>query len=146
MNKQIIRMSVVAMFLLVVGVTSTRAQNAGTVSVSVPFAFTFANKTLPAGEYYVRRTVRDEAIEIRSNDNSQTAYVRTHTVNSREIQPVSKLVFKRYGQEYFLSQVWMSGRSSGAELLTTKQERSLQREFARRATKTETIAINGKSN
>lgn len=145
MNKQLTRMILLAMFFLV-GVTSSRAQNAGAVSVNVPFAFSVANKTLPAGEYYVRRNVKGEVIEIRSNDSSQALYVRTHTVNSREIQADSKLIFKRYGQEYFLSQVWMSGRSTGGELSKTKREQSLARDFARSATNTETIAINGKPN
>jgi hypothetical protein len=37
-----------------------------------------------------------------------------HTLPGREIQPKSKLVFNRYGDQYFLSEVWIAGRSEGA--------------------------------
>ncbi len=38
------------------------------------------------------------------------------------------LVFHRYGNTYFLSQVWMAGSSVGREMRKTRQERAIERE------------------
>jgi len=38
-------------------------------------------------------------------------------------------VFHRYGNTYFLSQIWMAGESTGRELLKTREERALEREL-----------------
>ena len=53
----------------------------------------------------------------------------------------TKLVFNRYGDQFFLSQVWMAGRTDGQELIKTRRERLLQREIARGSGKPETISI-----
>ena len=148
MKKQVITMIALTMFLVTLSVTSVRAQNAGTMSVNIPFDFAVANKTLPAGEYYVRRSIEGARVvlHIRRSDSSQSIYLPVHAVNETGIQAESKLVFNKYGDQYFLSRLWISGRSSGEELARTSRERRLQSEMAKRSTKPETIAINGKLN
>ena len=148
MKKQMITTIGLAMFFVTLSTTSVRAQNAGTVSVNIPFDFAVASKTLPAGEYYVRRNVQggQVSIQIRSTDNARSVFLPSHTVTGTDIQAESKLVFNRYGDQYFLSQLWISGRSTAEELARTSRERRLQSEMAKRSTKPETIAINGKLN
>ena len=82
---------------------------------------------------------------IRARDGKGGAYLQTMSVQTEENQTQTKVVFKRYGDEYFLSQVWISGRSTGRELRKSRQERALERELAARAVKPETIAIAGKA-
>jgi hypothetical protein len=141
-------MMVVTMFLVVIGVTSTRAQNAGAMAVNIPFEFAAGSKTLPAGEYYVRRNIEGArvVIQIRSIDGSRSLNLPIHAVTGTDIQPESKLVFNKYGDHYFLSQVWISGRSNGEKAARTSREVMLQRELSRRSTKPEKVAINGKLN
>jgi hypothetical protein len=43
--------------------------------------------------------------------------------------PEARLVFHRYGNTYFLSQVWMAGSSVGRELRKMRQERAIEREL-----------------
>jgi len=148
MKRQVITMIGLGMFFLTLSATTLHAQNAGTISVNIPFGFAVDNKTLPAGDYYVRRSIEGArvVVQIRSTDNLRTVYVPIHPVSATEIQTDSKLVFNKYGDQYFLSQLWMSGRSNGEELARTSRERTLQREMAKHSTKPETIAINGKLN
>ena len=81
-------------------------------------------------------------LQIRSKDNSQNVYLPTaHTVKTPGTQGDSKLVFNRYGDQFFLSQVWIAGLTDGQELTKTGRERLLQREMARGSGKPEMISI-----
>jgi hypothetical protein len=51
------------------------------------------------------------------------------------------LVFNRHGDQYFLSQIWEAGDSAGRELMTSREERQLERELAKSAGRREKIAI-----
>ena len=62
-----------------------------------------------------------------------------------DIQNQSKLVFNRYGSQYFLSQVWIAGHRDGEQLRKTGQERGLQRELAKLGSKPEVITIASRS-
>ena len=148
MKKQLITTVAVALFLATLTVASVRAQNAGNMAVTIPFDFAVSSKTLPAGEYYVRRTIEGPRIVMRisTKDNAQSVYFSTRPAQGRDIQAESKLVFNKYGDQYFLSQVWISGRSYGDELVKNRRERLLQREMAKSKAKVEAIAIAGRSN
>lgn len=148
MKKQMITLMAVATLAMTLTVMSVHAQNAGNLSVTIPFEFAAGGKTLPAGEYYVRRNFDNARLVMRieSKDGSLSLYLPTHGAQSVEIQPESKLVFNKYGGHCFLSQVWVAGRSTGAELNKTSRERSLQREIAGRTGQPETISIAAKAN
>ena len=148
MKKQMISTIAVAIVFAILSIASVRAQNAGTVSVHIPFDFAVANRTLPAGDYYVRRTIQraQVGVEIVNKDRSQTQHFTVLSVHGTDIQEGSRLVFNKYGDEYFLSQVWIAGRSNGEELAKTGRERLLQREIAARSIKSERIAVAGKVN
>jgi frataxin-like iron-binding protein CyaY len=146
MKKKMITFLAVAMFAMTLAVASVHAQNAGSLSVTVPFQFAAAGKTLPAGDYYVHRTLDGARVIVRieSKDGSISVYTQTHGVQTRQIQDESKLVFNKYGEQFYLSQVWAAGRSTGEELTRTSQERVLRHETAKFG-KPETIMIAAKS-
>ena len=143
MKKQAITVIAVAMFFATLAVASVQAQNAGNISVTIPFDFTVSGKTLPAGDYDLRRTIEGPRVvlQIRGRAKDLSVYLpQTNPVQGNEIQAESKLIFNKYADQYFLSQVWISGRSSGAELPKTSRERLLQREMAQGG-KPETINV-----
>jgi hypothetical protein len=114
--------------------------------VTIPFDFKIAGKTLPAGEYIVRRStqVSAEGLLIRRTDSRASAYVLTISIQAGENRKHSELVFHRYEGQYFLSQVWTSGRSYGRELFKSGQERSLERKMAKNGPERQTVAIVGR--
>ena len=147
MKKKMTTLLAAATFAMTLAVASVHAQSAGSLSVTVPFQFAAAGKTLPAGDYYVRRTLDGARVILRieSKDGSISVYTQTHGVQTSQIQDESKLVFNKYGEQFYLSQVWAAGRSTGEELTRTSQERVLRHETAKFG-KPETIMIAAKSN
>ena len=88
-----------------------------------------AEKTLRAGEYDVRAVNQaGDAIAIKSVDGDQVLRLSSPKERS-DRQMNAKLVFHRYGNTYFLSQIWMAGESTGRELPKTRQERAIDREL-----------------
>jgi hypothetical protein len=146
MKKQVITIMAVVILFATLCVASIQAQDSGTMLVTIPFDFVVSNQTLPAGEYYVRRSVQGPRVltQISARHKTAGAYLSTRPIEDREIQEKSKLVFNKYGDQYFLSQVWTAGYRTGQELGRTNQERARQRDFARQAVKRETISIAGR--
>jgi hypothetical protein len=48
------------------------------------------------------------------------------------------MVFHRYGQQYFLAEVW-SGASHGRQLMQSKRERNLRQELASNELKSDSV-------
>jgi hypothetical protein len=148
MKKQAITMMAVVVFFVTLAVTSVQAQGVN-MSVTIPFDFTVGGKTLPAGEYYLQRTADGArpVTQIRSRDKILSIYLpQSHPVQDMEVPQESKLVFNKYGDQFFLSQVWIFGRRIGEELPRTSKERGVQRNMAGAHRKAESVAIAGKLN
>jgi hypothetical protein len=72
--------------------------------VDVPFAFMAAGVHLPAG-YYLVSHVDPSLILIETQDGKARALVHVAIENSNS-SALTKLVFNKYGDHYFLAQVW----------------------------------------
>jgi hypothetical protein len=46
----------------------------------------------------------------------------------------TKLVFNRYGKQYFLSQIWVEGANCGRQLLKSNREKEVAKEIAQNLT------------
>src|SRR5207247_1850595 len=128
MKKQILKgFTMVALIIgiaFVSAVVSANGQSNNMIRANVPFAFTVGDKALPAGEYTASSfTTTNGAIVIRSSDSKDAAVRLSNAVKANDNKNQAKLVFHRYGQRYFLSEVWM-GDTTGRQLLQSKQERS----------------------
>jgi hypothetical protein len=72
----------------------------------VPFDFNVGNKVLHAGEYTV--IAETQAVIVRRKDGKEMAIALPHsTYGKSQLGSESKLTFRRYGSEYFLSQIWL---------------------------------------
>ena len=131
-----------AMFMLVVGLTfaatvqSAKAQSAGqAVTADIPFDFIVGSKTLPSGRYTMSWVFSDgQGLRIISHAGNAAAFRLTNAVSEKSDYPKPRMVFRRYGQQYFLTQVW-SGDSHGRQLRPGKKERDLRQELASNASK-----------
>ncbi len=122
MKRQIaIWMSVFGLLLVVAG-ASAQSVN---VKANVPFDFIVDNATLPAGTYSIQ--------SINDANGSPTLVIRGETVKTgrlvssnqaEKLNPAatSHLLFHRYGDTYFLAQIWMQGEQHGRELRMTRRE------------------------
>jgi hypothetical protein len=92
---------------------------------TIPFEFVAGKTTLPAGEYKVGDVSAGSAVLlIRSVDGRSAVMIITHGTGSAS-RAEGKLVFNRYGNRYFLSQVFSPGSSMGRELPKSKLEREI---------------------
>jgi hypothetical protein len=128
MKKQI----AVAVALMAASITAGQcyAQRA-TYKRDIPFAFQVANQTMPAGEYLIQRmTDTNEGVQytmIRRTDSSRTAVALTFAVDAKNEKSEPELAFHKYGNRYFLSEIWM-GQGQGQHLVVCERERELARE------------------
>ena len=129
--------------LLVVGTTS--AQEPGTeIRVSIPFDFTVRGKTLPAGEYEIRR-INDEPIGLlirNMHDKHDNVVFETEPKIDRAMPKRDELIFTRYGDSYFLSEVRTAGEQTGEEVYPSHRERELKREMmTQNQVQSETVTV-----
>jgi len=119
-----------------------RAQMPGTtIRANIPFDFIVRGKTLPAGSYQLSRiTDSPEGLEIYSRANHQEVMFETDAVE-RRTPDRGELMFHRYGNTYFLYEIWTPGESIGRELPASRAERRIEREAASTNTKPEMVAL-----
>jgi hypothetical protein len=110
-----------AVVLLATGLAS--AQMERPIKANIPFAFMVGKTALPAGEYRVSR-VSDVGVLSLVGD-AGPALVGSHAVQANAASGSTKLIFHRYGDQYFLSQIWLEGESRGRELPKSNLEKEL---------------------
>jgi hypothetical protein len=109
MKKTIRRISGVLALAFLAAAPAVRAQDA--LLVNIPFAFTAGQMTLPAGEYRIQKVGDNSpALLIQRSDRSAAELVMSMAVDTNRKQPEqSKAVFHKYGERYFLAQIWTTG-------------------------------------
>jgi len=121
------RLFVIAALLMFASIAATQVVRANEpMLVNIPFAFVAGNATLPAGEYRVEKLDGNSAVVlIRSSDANAAAVVLSNAAQAKETPTQSKLIFKRYDNRYFLSQVWTAGSIRGRELMKSRAEKEI---------------------
>ena len=96
------------------------------VKATVPFSFIVGQSTLPAGEYTLKAMSNGQVLEMRNLDAKITRLVLSNSCESRPASK-TKLVFHRYGDQYFLSQIWTEGIDRGHEIPISQREKEIAR-------------------
>ena len=105
-----VKVLVVASVLTLLVVTSAYGQER--VRANIPFAFTAAGKTLPAGQYDFVREANDEAIRVSSAAKGPGVIATVMTRLGGGIHTTAEdahIVFDKVGDTYFLSEIWIPG-------------------------------------
>lgn len=124
---------------LVISVPMTQAQ-AG-ARANVPFAFSLEQKSMPAGSYEIG-SASNNVLLVRNLDTKQSRLLIApmHVQASQASgTPHSKLVFHKYGDQYFLAQIWDGQNNTGIAFPESKGEKELQ--MASNASQPEFVVI-----
>jgi hypothetical protein len=114
-------------------VVAAQAQSTTMLKGNVPFSFNIGDRSLPSGEYSVKAV--DREIEAWYDPNGRGLFfVRTLPSGGIDEVSVNKLVFHRYGDRYYLAEVWRDGHSH--ELTASHEQRHIAK-----TQKYETIAV-----
>ena len=105
--------------LLLISVPSAYAQ--ATIEVTVPFNFMIGKAEMPAGTYTINR-LSSSAIEIKGSTTKKSAVSIVWSEGPSGSDSAAKLVFNRYGDSYFLSQVTRGSGANVMQLPTSKLE------------------------
>jgi hypothetical protein len=143
MRKQLVSSVVMIAFLLMAGSSLTAAAAAGSeIWAKIPFAFVVKDKVLPAGEYTITKIHVDSApaLVFRSADGKGQMVVQMLTSEADRPSPDTRLVFHRYGDDYYLSDVWTLGNTTGLRLPASAGEERLTKITAQVDQSTITVA------
>lgn len=126
--------------VLLASVASTQAQSLGgnRIRANIPFDFNISEKKLPAGEYSVGRAINhsdDLLVSISDREGRSKAIRLSNAVVRSRPNGKALLVFHRYGDQYFLFQVWPAGATVGREFQKSKSEREVQKQLARNSSR-----------
>ena len=124
MKRQIAKLLGVFGLLLMAACANAQTLN---VAANVPFDFVVGSTSLPAGEYSIQSlpTGNSGALVIRAQKAGGGMIILANAAQSANASPDSRLVFHRYRDSYFLSQIWTAGNSSGRELKLTRREKEM---------------------
>jgi hypothetical protein len=142
--KKILSITVTVCVLALAVAFAVEAQEPGTaMRASIPFEFIVSGRTLPAGNYEIRRLSDDPMmLIIRNVDHKRdNAVFTTDPYIENRTPGRSEVVFHRYGDTTFLSQVVTAGNETARELTPSRTEKNLRREMASNNTKPQTVAL-----
>jgi hypothetical protein len=123
MKKQILFPLLTTVLLMAVGSAYAQLGSAQEVRANVPFDYKVGNATMKTGNCSIRGTLTANVLSIRCA-GSETKLALSGIVSGKPATE-TKLVFHKYGDEYFLAQVWLKGEDTGRELPRTRTENEL---------------------
>jgi len=100
------------------------------VKANIPFNFSVTGATLPAGAYTIQPLTSDgRVLSIRDTDMEAQGMVLAIPCESLNAAKQTKLAFHRYGDRYFLTQIWVAGRSSGHQIPKSRRETEMAKNY-----------------
>lgn len=106
---------------------STGSAQTTIASANIPFAFQVGDTTLPAGNYMVQDS--QSLLRVFQPDGSNSVFHLTIYATRPHQTPDARMVFKRYGNTYYLTSVWNAGSTEGRSLVPGKRERALAKRY-----------------
>jgi len=111
---------------LVLASTLTAAATASAqdrrIQATVPFSFTVGSTTLPAGTYTIGSNASTPDVLNVSNWQKGVSILTAGRANQSNPERADVLVFHKYGDQYFLSQIRTDGASMNVDLTPSKAE------------------------
>ena len=126
MKNHIYRGIAILGIFLGLAVASVQAQTPSRVEVNIPFEFSAGKKTLKPGVYTIRR-MSGNLVTLRHVENKSSVTLNAPVnLSSTDVESTERLVFNKYGDQYFLAQIWLTA-DSGRELLREQKSRQPER-------------------
>ncbi len=110
--------------------TRTQAQIVGNLTAEVPFQFHVGDRTLPAGSYVIHQLNDSDlmVMQISSTDGKLSALFNVEAAQAKTTPEKTELIFNKYGDQYFLSELFDEGEVDGSKLVTSRDEKRVSKE------------------
>ena len=125
MKKSGFKLFVMSFLFAIIAIFSTTASFAqsNVMLVEIPFNFHVGNEKLTAGKYQILK-IKDNIFLFRNADGTARALAQTPAmVDVAKEVTAEKLVFNRYGNKYFLNQIFATRATVGRALYESKTEK-----------------------
>src|SRR3954465_13345958 len=121
--------AILGLFLiLTTGSSFAQGHAEGRMTVTIPFPFTIRDKAFSPGTYTIQRVTRSVG-GVYFIENVETKQVKTisgpSSVNVGRNPGQSRVVFRNYNGQHFLSQIWTDGNASGSQVPKSRLEKEL---------------------
>ena len=118
--------------LVLLTFSSALGQSDRQTIIYIPFNFSAGEKSFPAGKYVIERVWKDKdsVLVIKHKDNVGKAMLLTRPVRANDVQQDTRLVFRQYGDLYFLAEFWTRGDQTGREIQVSDREKALDKALA----------------
>jgi hypothetical protein len=122
-------------FGLMIYPTQANAQIIGDVEANIPFQFHAGNTKFPAGQYriYVLDNTDLSVMEISSMDDSMSAVFQVRDAETKSDPTKTELIFNKYGNRYFLAELFDEGNPNGSQVLESQYEKRISQAMPREA-------------
>jgi len=132
MKKQLKTIAVIFALVIGAGLSVAKAQITERIKGEIPFSFYVRNKQLPAGSYTITvLNLGSGMMEIRSADGKSAAFFLTGEKQEKDTGAPTELIFHKYGEKVFLSEIVEQGERDEAEVLKSKMEKRLEKAASR---------------
>ena len=134
MKRQFLLLIAIAVFATAF-TTNASGQTAKTVRTNVKFDFQIGDRFYPAGEYWIESTSwHSDVLRIRKvSDKNKTAFILANHSNAGPGKgQTPKLVFEKYGESYFLSQIFFDSGEWGYSIRPSHLQRETEKLLASR--------------
>ena len=90
-------------------------------TVNIPFSFTVDDVALPPGEYVIS-SPSERVVTVQHLGGREAKTAMTDNGSSTTSDGISKLVFHKYGNAYFLTAAWLPNSDHAHEFLASAKE------------------------
>jgi hypothetical protein len=125
MRRTVLSGVLTASWLVIAAVSSAHAGSSSIGIAKIPFAFSVGTVTLPAGEYTIRANASGLIMIQGTGSDQSMSY--TYPGTSPKNDDRLRLVFHRYDDQYFLSEVFNGTDNPGRKLPVSKLEKEHMR-------------------
>jgi hypothetical protein len=121
---------------------SAQAQNGQQLKVTIPFAFQAGSNHMPAGVYQI--TLQDHVMLLQDRDPGKYAagFLMVTPSEDGTIQTKGRLVFHRYGDKYFLREIWEANSKHGITCSSSSEEKEIRLAQNHQAVPQTQVAVN----
>jgi len=139
--KRTITNLLLALASVCIGATGLEAQSYS-ISASIPFAFHAKGNNCSPGTYVFQKDVNRDIQSLRNRDTGHSLFLGA-LPQSKVNHGSPRLVFNRYGNEYFLSEVW-NDKGTGTHLAPSKLEKQVRERVTEAKATTATVYMASK--
>jgi hypothetical protein len=98
------------------------------LEAEVPFDFYVNGTLLQSGTYTIEVVIQD-VLRITRDDGTVVEVFPVKAMNGESMTEHGRLVFARYGNTHFLSEMWPDTSLNGLELFPSREEKALQKDL-----------------